>query len=1794
MKMHKFKKLFSGLMALSMAAAAMPAATLAADVRETQADAVGEMELINDGKILTTDEMTAEVGQNFPYIVQYNLDGKIFYGQTEEINTIKINGQAITVESDDVTTDFSAKKAVYEMNLKSGDDVDCVITAEISLDKNTASFDITKVENKLTEKDANGYEMHPVQTIEIPNHSLISVRSSQTNAHFKGAKMSSNTRISGDRDFDVTDGMRLTGNAASEDFMYGFISNNELSAGLWSNSEYNGTHVASYIASGGASNTRVLATASSLNGGGTSLGLASTQWYYDRKIVVPVYTDATKEIRENRTYVVEHEIMPSAKVVVTGDENGDGDIDWQDGAVAFRSIMNNPVGCEVVPNLVNYRIAMNFGSQAANPFLTNLDGVKRVYLNTEGLGQGVLLKGYGSEGHDSGHPDYGDIGKRIGGAEEMNTLLTEGKKMGALFGVHVNCSEMYTEAKAFSDELSGGKQGLSLGWNWLDQGIGINAAFDLATGKREQRFQELYDQVGNNLDFIYVDVWGNGVASSLVDGESAWYSRMLAREINRFGWRFATEWGPTQEYDSTLQHWAADLGYGGYSSKGENSEVMRFLRNHQKDSWIADYPSYDGAAQMPLLGGLNMTDFEGWQGRTSYDNYMKVMFRHNLITKYLQHYQVVDWTDGDAVRLATGESWKPEMEIVLKNTKDAQDETEITVQRKSNDYSQRADYRSRTITVNGVKVSEGAPTGGDGSNAGNETYLIPWKWDAGGEELAAEDQKLYHWNTTGGETTWTLTKDWEGLSSVVVYKLTDEGKKDKQVVSVVDNQITLTAEAETPYVVYKGEKAQLAVDWQTSKYVYDMGFNDTDIESHRTVNGAGTAQIVNNYSSANHMLKLEGEVSVATELTNLTAGQKYALYIGVDNKSTANAYVTVTNGSKTLGKNYAGNSFVQNIVSSDQHHTGSGGTENTISCFQNMFVFFTADGPKATLTISRDAGTGASYFDDIRVVPTKMDVIRSQDENGYITSLYNDFENNVQGIWPFVISGPGTGAGSVADNRIHLSEWHGKYTQAGFMTKKVDDVIDGDWSVKINGLSERESMIYQTIPQNFRFEPGKTYYVSFDYQMGSDKTYEVRLGDGTQNNVKSWSLAASAGNTQNFGFSFTAGNSGNNWIGIYSTGNGAETNGLTGKALDFSGYKDFILDNLKIEKTGMILEAPETTEVSTAERPLQFGVTFTEEKDKDTKVTWSSSNPKVARVDNTGKVYFVGFGSATISASAVIDGKETVLSSGVLFQDEVVDAAEITGVWANTTSPEGPENAIDRNPATLWHSAYGTAFPVSDTNPAVITVQTTKPISSYRRIAFQQRSSGKNGLVHRYQYIVGTDFNSSTHTITAPTYTKEVNLEDSASNGDILDLPIAEGTQGNYLQIRILRGDTSEQGNGPFAAIADILIDTTLSNDTPKQQGFMAANQAIFAEDLKTELEEAVTSADAVQNNGYSQDAWDAFQEALSQAQNASDTATFEQLNALKENLINAQQNLELDKAKNELKNAVTAAAEKYAQGGQNYTAESWKNFADAYNKALSIDESAVSIKDITRINTISSELKEAQSGLTKGSGDTGNTEAEQKALNEALSSAAAIKNKGQQNYTDETWRAFIAAYNEAEAGKDSQDSAELVRLAAALTNAQKALTKKAVSAFAAGRTAVAGDVLYKVTDAAKQTVIAVNGTNKNGSTSITVQSTVAVDGVTCTVTEINANAFKGFKKLKKVTIGSNVTKVGNAAFSGCKNLKTIKIQSKTLKTFGKKALKGTNAKLTVKVPKKMNPVKLRSKLIKQIKKAGNKKVKVK
>ena len=108
----------------------------------------------------------------------------------------------------------------------------------------------------------------------------------------------------------------------------------------------------------------------------------------------------------------------------------------------------------------------------------------------------------------------------------------------------------------------------------------------------------------------------------------------------------------------------------------------------------------------------------------------------------------------------------------------------------------------------------------------------------------------------------------------------------------------------------------------------------------------------------------------------------------------------------------------------------------------------------------------------------------------------------------------------------------------------------------------------------------------------------------------------------------------------------------------------------------------------------------------------------------------------------------------------------------------------------------------------------------------------------------------------------------------------------------------------------------------------------------------------------------------------------------------------------------------------------------------------------------------------------------------------------------------------------------------------------------------------------------------------VSIPEYVSYNGVKYRVTSVAAKCFKNDKKLTTVKIAGSVTKIGNSAFEGCSNLKTVTVgkglkaigksvfknckslkkitlKSTKLKTVGKTALKGVNAKCRIKVPAK-------------------------
>lgn len=1556
-------------------------------VEDIKLEKIAETE---ETEILSADDMDVYVAKDFPNVVKYqmkkgDLKGKVFEGQSYKLDTIRINGTDVKLSKDDVKATFEGKKATYVMTVKDeAKNIDAVITAELVAKDNTVVFEITKVENKLDEaapgkEVAEGKLGHPIQTIEIPNHSLVSVNSKQENANLMGTAMSTKTQVSGDEYVEVTADTEIR----NRDYMYAFVSNDEMSASLWSNSEYEGRN-AGASSSGGSSNTRVMST-SEQKDGYVSMGLGSSAWYWHR-----VMTDS-----HNRTWVLEETENPKMKVTITGDINEDKDIDWQDGAIAFRDIMNNPFKSEEVPELVAYRIAMNFGSHAQNPFLTTLDNVKRVAMHTDGLGQSVLLKGYANEGHDSAHPDYADIGKRIGGPEDMKTLMEKGADYGARFGIHVNAGEMYPEAKAFKDDnVRRNKDGsLRYGWNWIDQGIGLDSIYDLATGEREARFDELHKILGGDgkdmLDFIYVDIWGNNTGSPNDDSQQ---TRKLSKEINDNGWRMSNEWGGANEYDSTFQHWATDLTYGGKDAKGENSDVMRFLRNHQKDSWVGDYPSYGGAAVAPLLGGYNMKDFEGWQGRNDYDAYITNLYTHDLTTKFIQHYEAVDWVDGKPVNVGGAANWTPEMKITLKD----KDGSTLVLERGSNDPSSAA-YRDRTMTLDGKVIAKGAVSQGDrtdddirnGNKKGTETYLLPWIWDSQtGEKVKSEDEKLYHWNTQGGTTEWELPNSWAGLKDVKVYKLTDLGKTDEKTVKVVGGKITLDAESEVPYVVCKGEEGNIEVTWSEGMHIVDAGFNSGSLNMWKK-EGEGTAEIAKSQHS-NPMMKLDGKISMTQELTDLEAGKQYAVLVGVDNRSDAKASVEIKSGDKVLGSNYTTRSIAKNYVKAYTHNTNSSTVDGN-SYFQNMYVFFTAPkSGKVTLTISRAAGEGSSYFDDIRIVENDSKNITTNDK-GQVVKFEQDFEKSVQGLYPFVVSG----IEGVEDNRIHLSERHGDYTQAGWDVKKMDDVLGGDWSVKINGLTQRSTLAYQTIPQNFRFEPGVTYNVSFDYQAGSDGIYAAAVGIGEYNgNVQLTELPKHMGADADGHYTtqITGDSTGQTWFGIYSTDKAPDLQGAQGSAQNFGGYKELVLDNLVIERV----------EEDVTEDSLKGLLKEAEGKYNEADYTpevWNNFQKELAKArvaldkDNSTpedieKAYY-----ALKAAMVTMDNSKGLDATDASRDISTEGMTATAGSEQSQTGSEGPaSNVLDGDENTIWHTVWA-GTPIEN---HWIDIATAEP-TTVGGVRLQQRSSGNNGVIKEAQiWVKTTDAANNAKETDAEGYVKVADASFGGSGWQVVTFEDVE----NVTNVKIKPTATLGGTPNKFSAAAEIRL--------------MGAKQEVEFEVDKTGLKEAIKAAKDLSEADYTPDTYKVLLDKIAEAEkvDADEAATDYDVLLAIANLEEAIEGLvAVEKPEAGDKTALNDLIAQYSGlNAKDYTAESWKTFADALEnaKAVAAKENASQ----GEINQAVARLTAAHAGLVKATDET--TKADKSKLQKFYDECVAYYKEA--NHSKANWKAYQEALATAKA----------------------------------------------------------------------------------------------------------------------------------------------------------------------------------
>ena len=1083
---------------------------------------------LSDCKKIESDQMSVLVSPTFPQPMRYELkggaaNGKIFRGEETRVSAFKLNGKSVTPEVSAPTV--KGDTATYVLKVRpteGGTDVNADFTIELKVEGTTLTWKVKEI------KKHNG--SGAIKSIDMSDMNLLTLDAVDGGQGFAGAQMSTNVNESGDRfySFDGTFKPDTT-----EGFMYGFLSSKDLSAGVFTNSEAE-------------KDRRV-----TLNSGLDTMGLASSVFYYEHGD-----NEAQNYLAKNsdvKSYPTSE--LPWAKVAISaGDANGDKAVDWNDGAIALRPSLHVPYGSEDVKDLVGTRIVMNFGSEVTNPYMQTADNIKKFALATDGLPQAVVLKGYGNEGHDSANSEYADISSKEGGTEDFRELIKIAHEYDTQVGVHINAQEAYPESKSFNERMI---KGQGNGWGWMDQSVIIDKLWDLGSNARWNRLVQFYDRINgtnfanknfekgeyvgdpaqsgaqaasmdelrkdaagrkNNMDFIYLDVWY----------EDAWETRRIAEQINSLGWRFSTEFPQEGEYDSTWSHWATEVHYGGGTTKGINSDIARFLRNDQRDTSPNNGPGTGGVMNNPLLGGWQEEGFEGWGNEQDFNAYLNMTFTENLPTRFLQHYQVVDWDnygEGEKSPVANQEK-----QIRLTNKAGDQ----VVVTRK--EAQRKDDVCERVITLNGKKVLE------DGA------YLLPWEQDG--------DHKLYHYNVDGGSTTWDLPAGYEGAT---LYKLTDQGRV--KVADVSGSQVTIDAEAKTPYVIAKADskaKTSDSVKFGEGTGVVDPGFNSYD-EGEKLSKDVWGGTIANDAVAVKHnqygdqqltITDPAEDVAVSTKLTGLKKGKTYVAEVYVANESDATAAVSVKSGKEKVSRSL-GRSVIKNYTASDQRQN---------SYMTRAYVKFTAQDDTATFRLSRKAGKGTTTFDNIRVVEASEFPVQAADG-----SFTQDFEHAVSGLYPFVIGPSSKGGDAVA----HLSERNGKFTQTGFHGKEVDDAIDGNWSLKYH--DGRKGLLYQTTPQTLKFEPGKHYTVEFDYQAGSaaDK-YQMVVGDGENKFTEPTEFLATTfkngkQTTKHVKMEVTGAEDGQTWIGLYSGGNSGNT---------AVGSGDFVLDNLKVTRLDPKPEPP--------------------------------------------------------------------------------------------------------------------------------------------------------------------------------------------------------------------------------------------------------------------------------------------------------------------------------------------------------------------------------------------------------------------------------------------------------------------------------------------------------------------------------------------------------------------------------------------------------------------------------------------
>ena len=1105
-------------------------------------------------EVIESDVMKVVLDNRFPTIMRYEWKGTddILAGASvSDLYSqyiVEINGEKYIPT---VTSEFKGNEAFYTLDFK---DIGMTINMKMIVDGNKVRMEVTDV----VEGDVK------LQTLNFPNHSLASVDS------LSGGKTAS-VLTTGDWNninesfVDVKD-IRPGVNGKT----YAFINNDKFAVTVDNNTIEGGNRV-------------VLTTENNILPDNTNFkqtGISNGTWTY--REVLEAATGTGGKLYQGE--------LPWSEIIIGRDGNEDGVVDWQDGAIEYRKNMKIPVGGDDIKNNLS-RIDFNIG-YTQNPFLRSLDTVKKLSNYTDNFGQLILHKGYQAEGHDDSHPDYGGhIGMRQGGKEDFNTLINEGKEYNAKIGVHINATEYMMDAFDYPEEIV--NEG-SPGWGWLDQAYYVDQRADLMTGGLFDRLDDLKADAPD-LSWVYVDVYtGNG-----------WNAHQLGEKINDLGYMLATEMNGPLEQHVPWTHWGGDPAY---PNKGNESKIMRFMKNDTQDSFLAD-PLVKGNKHLLSGGWGTRHDIEGEFGT-------EVFYNQVLPTKYLQHFKIMKMTDNEV--------------LFEDGVKSVREGANINY------------YKNDRLIATTPEASIG------NTGIGDTLSFLPWN------PINEKDaEKIYHWNPLGTTSEWTLPEGWDNNEKLYLYELSDLGRTFVKEVPVVDGKVTLEVETDTPYIVVKEKVDEERIDdWGEGAQIKDPGFDSQSFEEwekESSIENEDHINVINedvNRRKGNDVLRIDGnnEDEISQEIEDLKPGSTYSVSAWVKNDTGREVTLGVEVEDDEEDKDYT------NVITSGGKIRQGEGVKFIDDTFVRMEVEFTVpeDEDEVDIYLKTDKGTEDSvvFVDDFRI----WEHPGHTNKGGYV--FYEDFENVDEGIAPFYLS-PGRGH----SNRTHLAEKDISIDA----NQKMDWVLDGRFSLKSNQQPGEVGEMLTTDGSSLNLEANKEYEFGFLYSLATEEAgYSVNIKDKAGNNIVNIPLLASGADyetgeyTKNKSIThrFTTGDLAGDYYITLDKGN---------------GYKEVLLDNIYVKEVNKVVETVEVSNVNlnTVENNLVVGqsvpfnlnglmnngefIDFT-----GAKIEYKVSNKEVLSVED-GMIVGLKDGVSDIQATVIVDGKKVSSNTVKVTVGKVID-----------------------------------------------------------------------------------------------------------------------------------------------------------------------------------------------------------------------------------------------------------------------------------------------------------------------------------------------------------------------------------------------------------------------------------------------------------------------------------------------------------------------------------------------------------